>query len=173
MNEEDFTVPKELVELTQELQRLKQQQEHVARGVFEKKDNLYREKMKEIMIARVSNDKNDSVLRGFRCVFGSNFETYQFFAYSEERKDHIMVYPNQEEVLLNGFRLYRGDPKHEELMKRAKLYYDHHILQVSDDVWKKIEKAVLVGSESSSSSTASKRKSTTPPEDPRNRKKIN
>lgn len=34
MNEEDFAVPKELVELTQELQRLKQQQEHVARGVF-------------------------------------------------------------------------------------------------------------------------------------------
>lgn len=70
------------------------------------------------MIARVSNDKNDSVLRGFRCVFGSNFETYQFFAYSEERKDHIMVYPYNEEVLLNGFRLYKGDPKHEELMKK-------------------------------------------------------
>lgn len=128
----------EYCELLKERAVMIEEHRKKSRELFSKKDTFVRREIVKIMSKQIPGGDTDPLLQGLRCILGKDGKTVQYFAKDKETGLHVMVYPQYDIVLLNGYMMMM-------IFISIKLYFErYHLLRVHGAVWKCVDSILKI-----------------------------
>lgn len=136
---------KEYCDLLKERAVMIEEHRKKSRELFSKKDTFVRREIVKIMSKQIPGGDTDPLLQGLRCILGKDGKTVQYFAKDKETGLHVMVFPQYDIVLLNGYMILSSNDDFYKYLSRVKLYFErYHLLRVHGAVWKCVDSILKI-----------------------------